>query len=200
MQTFLKFLLVAVCVSVAFASESLRIDVVSENECEEDAKSAPGDHLWMHYTGSIDESSATGEKGSVFDSSLTRGQPFDFPLGAGQVIRGWDQGLTGMCQGDKRVLTIPPDLGYGDSGAGGAIPGGATLRFEVECLKIGKGGAGKPKEPNIFDEIGMCDLCVRLAQGPLSEIPGAGAQASSIYFFSFTLVHLLACILYSFIF
>jgi len=112
----------------------------------------------MHYTGSIDESSATGEKGKVFDSSLTRGKPFDFPLGGGRVIKGWDEGLQGMCVGMKRTLIIPPHLGYGDSGAGGAIPGGATLKFDVECLKIGDassaGSAGSEgEEPNIFAEI-----------------------------------------------
>jgi len=133
--------------SVAFSAE-LQIDVTYlPEECEQKTKS--GDHLFMHYTGSIDESSETGEKGAVFDSSVTRGQPFDFQLGAGRVIKGWDQGLTGMCIGEKRVLTIPPELGYGASGAGGTIPGGATLRFEVECLKVGEA----PEEPNLFADI-----------------------------------------------
>eukprot|EP00605_Chrysophyceae_sp_TOSAG23-4_P001571 GSChrysophyteH1.ASY1.ANO1.1723.1 assembled CDS len=94
-------LLVLTVLSVAFAAE-LKIEVTHlPDECEQKTKS--GDHLFMHYTGSIDESSETGEKGSVFDSSVTRGQPFDFPLGAGRVIKGWDQGLTGMCVGEKRV-------------------------------------------------------------------------------------------------
>merc|ERR1712139_61963 len=79
---------------------------------------------------------AAGVKGKKFDSSLDRGQPFTFTLGQGQVIKGWDQGLIGICPGEKRKLVIPPALGYGSAGAGGAIPGGATLDFTVECLKV----------------------------------------------------------------
>ena len=94
-----------------------------------DQKSAVGDKLSMHYTGKL----KTGEK---FDSSRDRNSPFEFTLGKGQVIKGWDQGLVGMCIGEKRVLTIPPHLGYGDRGAGGKIPGGATLVFDVELLAI----------------------------------------------------------------
>lgn len=103
----------------------------------------------MHYTGTIDESSPTGEKGKKFDSSLDRGDPFEFALGAGQVIKGWDEGLLGMCVGEKRTLIIPAEKGYGASGAGGEIPGGATLKFTVECLSIGEA----PPQPNIFADI-----------------------------------------------
>jgi FKBP-type peptidyl-prolyl cis-trans isomerase len=78
----------------------------------------------MHYTGSIAESSPTGVKGKVFDSSRNRGTPFDFVLGQGRVIQGWELGLMDMCKGEKRVLTIPADLGYGNSGAGADIPPG----------------------------------------------------------------------------
>jgi len=83
----------------------------------------------MHYTGMLTD-------GSKFDSSLDRGTPFDFTLGAGQVIKGWDQGLTNMCIGEKRRLKIPSDLGYGDRGSPPKIPGGATLVFDVELLDI----------------------------------------------------------------
>merc|ERR1711957_817934 len=98
-----------------------------------------GDHLSMHYTGTIDESSEAGTKGSKFDSSRDRGEGFDFQLGAGQVIKGWDEGLLGMCVGEKRVLTIPPEKGYG-----------ATLNFDVELLAISDKAA---PGPNIFKEI-----------------------------------------------
>jgi FKBP-type peptidyl-prolyl cis-trans isomerase len=74
--------------------------------------------------------------GEQFDSSRTRGTPFEFVLGAGQVIKGWDQGLRNMCVGERRKLTIPSGLGYGDRGAGGKIAGGATLVFDVELVEI----------------------------------------------------------------
>jgi len=92
-------------------------------------KSRKGDTLHMHYTGKL-------EDGTKFDSSLDRDTPFVFTLGAGQVIKGWDQGLLNMCEGEKRKLVIPSELGYGDSGAPPKIPGGATLVFEVELLKV----------------------------------------------------------------
>lgn len=78
----------------------------------------------------------TLEDGTEFDSSIPRGQPLSFTVGAGQVIKGWDQGLLGMCEGEKRRLVIPPELGYGNAGAGDKIPGGATLIFETELVKI----------------------------------------------------------------
>ncbi|CAD6892260.1 unnamed protein product [Tilletia laevis] len=92
-------------------------------------KTQKGDQLSMHYTGKLWE----GEK---FDSSLDRGDPFEFTLGAGQVIPGWDKGLLDMCEGEKRKLQIPAKLGYGDRGAGAKIPGGSTLVFDVELLQI----------------------------------------------------------------
>ncbi len=96
----------------------------------------PGKLAVVHYTGWLYEASAKDNKGKQFDSSRTRGQPFRFPLGAGQVIKGWDQGVAGMKIGESRRLVIPPDLGYGDSGAGGVIPPGATLVFDVELVGI----------------------------------------------------------------
>uniref|UniRef100_A0A336LU62 peptidylprolyl isomerase n=1 Tax=Culicoides sonorensis TaxID=179676 RepID=A0A336LU62_CULSO len=92
-------------------------------------RSKKGDLLSMHYTGTL-------EDGTEFDSSIPRGDPLTFTLGMGQVIKGWDQGLLNMCEGEKRRLVIPSHLGYGERGAGEKIPGGATLIFEVELVKI----------------------------------------------------------------
>jgi peptidylprolyl isomerase len=87
----------------------------------------------MHYTGWLYEG---GKKGAKFDSSLDRGQPFEFKIGMHQVIAGWDEGVATMKVGGKRTLIIPPDLGYGARGAGGVIPPNATLMFDVELLAI----------------------------------------------------------------
>lgn len=88
-----------------------------------------GKTVSVHYTGLL-------ENGKKFDSSVDRGQPFSFPLGAGRVIKGWDEGVQGMKVGGKRKLTIPSDLGYGSRGAGGVIPPNATLIFDVELLGV----------------------------------------------------------------
>ena len=97
------------------------------------AEATSGKRVSVHYTGWLYEN---GQKGKKFDSSLDRGQPFAFPLGGGQVIRGWDEGVAGMKVGGKRTLIIPPELGYGARGAGGVIPPNATLTFDVELLNV----------------------------------------------------------------
>jgi FKBP-type peptidyl-prolyl cis-trans isomerase len=95
-----------------------------------------GRQVSVHYTGWLFDESAPDNKGRKFDSSLDRGQPFNFELGAGYVIQGWDQGVAGMRVGGQRTLIIPPELGYGARGAGGVIPPNATLVFEVELLAV----------------------------------------------------------------
>jgi FKBP-type peptidyl-prolyl cis-trans isomerase len=97
------------------------------------ATATPGDKVSVHYTGWLYNN---GTKGAKFDSSVDRGQPFQFTLGAHQVIAGWDEGVAGMKVGGKRTLIIPPELGYGARGAGGVIPANATLMFDVELLGV----------------------------------------------------------------
>lgn len=97
------------------------------------AEAVAGAHISVHYTGWLFND---GVRGAKFDSSKDRNQPFDFPLGAGHVIKGWDEGFAGMKIGGVRVLTIPPEMGYGARGAGGVIPPNATLQFEVELLGV----------------------------------------------------------------
>ena len=98
------------------------------------AQAAAGQQVSVHYTGWLQN--PDGSAGKKFDSSVDRGQPFDFPLGAGRVIRGWDEGVAGMKVGGKRRLIIPSALGYGARGAGGVIPPDATLIFDVELLEV----------------------------------------------------------------
>ena len=95
------------------------------------ASPTAGQSVEVHYTGWLDEN---GRKGKKFDSSRDRGKPFTFVLGQGQVIAGWDEGVATMKIGGKRTLIVPPPLGYGERGAGGVIPPGATLIFDVELL------------------------------------------------------------------
>lgn len=101
------------------------------------AEAVPGQTIQVHYTGWLFDADAPENKGRKFDSSRDRGQPFEFQLGVGMVIAGWDQGFAGMKVGGQRTLIIPPELGYGARGAGGVIPPNATLLFEVELLGVG---------------------------------------------------------------
>ncbi|KAG2492732.1 hypothetical protein HYH03_008898 [Edaphochlamys debaryana] len=132
-----KAALLALCVLACAASSAhakdkdvkdLQIGVKFKPEkCPRTARN--GDNVHVHYTGKLTD-------GSKFDSSVDRGTPFTFTLGEGRVIKGWDRGLLGMCVGEKRKLKIPSHLGYGDSGSPPKIPGGATLIFDVELIKI----------------------------------------------------------------
>ena len=105
----------------------------TDNKLGDGAAATAGSKVSVHYTGWL---SKDGAKGAKFDSSLDRGQPFEFTLGAHQVIAGWDEGVAGMKVGGERTLIIPPELGYGARGAGGVIPPNATLIFDVQLLKV----------------------------------------------------------------
>lgn len=103
--------------------------IIEDLSLGEGSEAVAGKHVTVHYTGWL-------TNGTKFDSSVDRGEPFDFPLGRGHVIRGWDEGVAGMKVGGKRKLTIPPEMGYGARGAGGVIPPNATLVFDVELLAV----------------------------------------------------------------
>jgi len=113
-------------------SELIKTDV----KLGDGAEATAGHNVTVHYTGWLYDAAAADHKGKKFDSSRDRGQPFDFPLGGGRVIKGWDEGVAGMKIGGQRTLTIPSEMGYGSRGAGGAIPPNATLIFDVELLGV----------------------------------------------------------------
>jgi len=109
---------------------------VIDHQVGDGKEATTGNPVVVHYTGWLFDESADDNKGSKFDSSKDRNDPFTFNLGAGQVIKGWDQGVAGMKVGGHRTLIIPADLGYGARGAGGVIPPDATLVFDVELLDV----------------------------------------------------------------
>merc|ERR1712242_341792 len=121
----------------------LKVEYVSKPDtCDKVARN--GDMLSMHYTGTL-------EDGKKFDSSYDRSEPFKFQIGVGQVIKGWEEGVLGMCVGEKRRLIVPPELGYGAQGAGDIIPGGATLFFDVELVGTEEG----PTPVDVFKQIDL---------------------------------------------
>ncbi len=117
--------------SLTMTSTGLQYEDITVGE---GAEAKAGDHVSVHYTGWLQNEDGTA--GAKFDSSKDRNQAFEFPLGAGHVIKGWDQGVQGMKIGGTRTLVIPSALGYGPRGAGGVIPPNATLIFEVELLGV----------------------------------------------------------------
>ncbi|KAF7197208.1 FK506-binding protein 2 [Pseudocercospora fuligena] len=143
----MKFTTVATALGLLFAGVSaldkpLDIDITEAKTCGEDEKTKKGDKVEMHYRGTLEDT------GYEFDASYNRGTPLSFTVGKGQVIKGWDEGLIGMCIGDKRKLTIQPEYGYGASGVG-PIPGNAVLIFETELVSIN----GKKAEAAKNDEL-----------------------------------------------
>ncbi|UNI23676.1 Peptidylprolyl isomerase [Purpureocillium takamizusanense] len=140
------------------AADGLKIDVTLPVDC--DRKTQNGDRVSMHYRGTLAES------GNKFDASYDRNQPLTFKLGSGQVIKGWDQGLLDMCIGEKRTLTIPPELGYGQR-AMGPIPAGSTLVFETELVAID----GVPKPDKIKTKTAS-------AEGVAEKVASAAADAA----------------------
>ena len=110
--------------------------IKTDTKLGDGAEAQAGQTVIVHYTGWLYDEGAPESKGAKFDSSLDRNEPFDFPLGAGRVIEGWEVGVAGMRIGGQRTLIIPSDMGYGEQGAGNDIPPNATLLFEVKLLNV----------------------------------------------------------------
>lgn len=119
-------------------------------ECNDADRVGVGDLVAIHYTGRIDSSSSSGEAAKVFDSSIDRGAPPpEVTVGVGDLIQGWDAGLLGLCRGAEAILVVPPHMGYGDTGVGDVIPGGATLNFDINVISVTK----PPPQPDLFEEL-----------------------------------------------
>jgi FKBP-type peptidyl-prolyl cis-trans isomerase FkpA len=134
----LSLLMLAGCTGKPSAAPSSAVNSLQILELQPGAGApiAAGQNAVVQYTGWLYEAAAPDNKGKQFDSSRNSGQPFRFVVGAGQVIKGWDQGVVGMKVGGRRRLVIPADLAYGDRGAGGLIPAGATLVFDVDLVAV----------------------------------------------------------------
>jgi FKBP-type peptidyl-prolyl cis-trans isomerase FkpA len=133
---FLSVLFLSACEQKDTPEMSITELQIIDIEVGSGAAAVAGQTVVVHYTGWLYEPESPDNKGAKFDSSVDRGEPFEFSLGGGRVIKGWDQGVAGMLIGGKRRLIIPAHLGYGDRGAGAAIPPGATLMFDVELLDL----------------------------------------------------------------
>jgi FK506-binding protein 14 len=144
------FLAATLLATASAATELTVTQTDGPTECEDSERVAVRSYVSMHYIGSIDESSETGEKGKQFHNSKDNGQTYDFQIGTKRVIPGWDAGLMGLCKGAKVTLVIPPDMGYGAQGADGDIPGGATLHFEVEVVDVADKAPLSAPQPNFF--------------------------------------------------
>ena len=167
----LRTALIAAALAVGLASE-LRVDVRDgPTECAEADRVSVGSDVGVNYVGKIDESSASGTPGAEFVSTYS-----DVTVGVGDLIDGWDVGLIGLCRGAKAVLVVPPEMAYGDAAMGDALPGGATLRFDIEVESV----AVPPPDPDLFAELdadgdGMLTPDEILAhfrkEGPDAEMP-----------------------------
>ncbi|KAF5519437.1 FK506-binding protein 2 [Colletotrichum aenigma] len=155
--------------AVSVAAAELQIDVTQAVECERKTKN--GDKVNMHYRGTLQSN------GQKFDASYDRGTPFSFKLGSGQVIKGWDQGLLDMCIGEKRTLTIPPELGYGNRGMG-PIPAGSTLVFETEL--IGIDGVPKPEKIIIKATEKASEAAEAAEEGVAQKVASKVAEAADV--------------------
>ncbi|KAE9580092.1 FK506-binding protein 2 [Colletotrichum fructicola] len=155
--------------AVSVAAAELQIDVTQAVECERKTKN--GDKVNMHYRGTLQSN------GQKFDASYDRGTPFSFKLGSGQVIKGWDQGLLDMCIGEKRTLTIPPELGYGNRGMG-PIPAGSTLVFETEL--IGIDGVPKPEKIIIKATEKASEAAEAAKEGVAQKVASKVAEAADV--------------------
>ncbi|KAK9069380.1 hypothetical protein SSX86_011283 [Deinandra increscens subsp. villosa] len=135
-RALLILLIAATFVSAKKSSDVTELQIgVKHKPTSCEIQAHKGDRIKVHYRGKLTD-------GTVFDSSFERGDPIEFELGSGQVIKGWDQGLLGMCVGEKRKLKIPAKMGYGEQGSPPTIPGGATLIFDTELVAVNGKGTG----------------------------------------------------------